>query len=428
MSKILTNRAGNIKLELRDDRLSAWLTLRSEKRLTDEQDILDLIEEAGIRTGFEEAEKYMRKHGLEKDFDTPFPIAMCNRVKGESKLNYFFDLEFAKHFDGRVTPCDLDTLTCIEAGTVIADYNSNIFERQGSIYDIYGEMLSDEKFDLETAQRVAGDNVSFKGDKNQFVATDKGFISVDEAGRISVIGTLILEGDLCDPGQELRCPADLEIRGSLQNAVLYAAGKVLVKGDIINVTLNCRSDLNLDGEIIECRQPGLDVAGNISCRGIQASRVLCRGQIAFTHQISGSEIIADSGISSETGSIRAGHIECGNSLTVAELGDPDGTETMVEITIGPYHKAILMRLTRELLRLKEAPEDNAAAIEEMNGLIKTCEADLDGELNRFLNRPREQKYSLKVLRELHPPVQARILKHEYKIRDRQSGLELWEKD
>ena len=206
MSKIFTNRAGNIRLELRDDRLSAWLTVSAGGRLTDEQDILDLIAEAGIKTGFEEATKYMRKHGMEKDFDTPFPVAMCNRVKGESKLNYFFDLDLAKHFDGRVKPNDLDQLTCIEAGTVIADYSSNIFERQGSIYDIYGEMLQDEEFELESAQQMAGDNVCFSTQKGQFVAERQGYISVDEAGRISGLNKLILAGEIRDQMNEVLAP------------------------------------------------------------------------------------------------------------------------------------------------------------------------------------------------------------------------------
>ena len=113
MNKILTNLAGTLRLELRDDRLSAWLTIRSHGRLIDEQYILDLIEEAGIKTGFEEADRYMRKHGLEKDFDIPFPIAMCDRVKGESKLNYFFDLNIAKNFTGRVRPEELARLTSV---------------------------------------------------------------------------------------------------------------------------------------------------------------------------------------------------------------------------------------------------------------------------------------------------------------------------
>lgn len=426
MSKILSNRPGTIRLELRDDRLSAWLTIRSGGKLTNEQDILDLIEEAGIKTGFEEAARYMRKHGMEKDFDTPFPIAICNRVKGESKLNYHFDLELAKHFDGQVRPRDLDLLTCIEAGTVIADYNSNIFDRQGSIYDIFGQMLQDEEFDLEAAQQVAGDNVSFSPETRQFVAECAGFLSVDEAGRISVIEKLVLAGDILDEERELRSPADLEIRGSFSGSSLYAAGNVVITGDLVNSTLSCRGDLHLGGEVSDCRQPGLEVGGNIHCQGIRASRVLCRGKLYFQQYIKGSEVVAAGGVEGKTGSLSGGTIESGGNLLTLDLGDPAGDTTTVEISIGPYHKALLMQMTRQLIRLKET--DNTEAIEELNAQIKRCEAELDEELNKFLNRPDELRLGLRVLRNLHPPVRARILKHEYYIQESKSGLDIWEKD
>ncbi len=428
MSKILTNRDGNIRLELRDDRLSAWLTIHRSGRLTDERDILALIDEAGIKTGFDEAGKYMRKHGLEKDFDSPFPIAMCNRVKGETKLNYFFDLDLAKHFDGRVQPQDLEKLTCIEAGTVIADYSNNIFERQGSIYDIYGEMLQDEEFDLEAARQVAGENVSFNLDKRQFVAGRSGFVSVGEDGRISVVAKLFLAGDIQNEARELRSQADLEIGGNLTNTTLYAAGNLCVRGDLKNVKLSCRGDLSLDGQIIDCRQPGLEVGGNIRCLGIISSLVLCRGGIEFQGQITASEVVADGGINSATGSLCGGHLESGGSVLLRELGDPGGGETGVEITIGPYHKALLMRMTRDMIRLKDAPELNSEAIGELNLRIKACEEELDGQLNRFLTRTDADKLVLRVLGELHPPVRMRVLKHEYHIQVRKTGLEIWEKD
>ncbi len=428
MSKILTNRTGTLRLELRDDRLSAWLTIRSAGRLTSERDILDLIEEAGIKTGFEEAARYMRKHGLEKDFDVAFPVAVCNRVKGESKLNYFFDLDLAKKFDGRVRPEELANLTCIEAGTVVADYSSNIFERQGSIYDIYGEMLQDEEFDLDAARGVAGENVTFSLERRHYVTERKGFVSVDAGGRVSVIEKLVLEGDIMDEERELRSPADLEIRGSMRNSSLFAAGDVVIHGDLINSTLSCRGELRVSGEVRDCRQPGLEVGGNISCKGIWSSRALCRGRITIDQGIAGSEVVADGGIESADGYLSGGQTECGGNLTLRDLGDPAGSETTVEITIGPYHKALLMQMTRELIRLKEAPEENQSCIEELNAQIKACEAELDAELNKFLNRPDGHRLGLRVLGEVLPPVRARILKHEYYIQGRQSGLEIWEKD
>lgn len=428
MNKILTNRAGTLRLELRDDRLSAWLTIRSHGRLIDEQDILDLIEEAGIKTGFEEAARYMRKHGLEKDFDIPFPIAMCDRVKGESKLNYFFDLNIAKNFTGRVRPEELARLTCIEAGTVIADYSSNIFDRQGSIYDIYGEMLQDEEFDLEAAGQVAGDNVTFSLDKRHFVTERKGFVSVDENGRIGIIEKLVVEGDISDAMEELRSPADLEVWGNIINSTLFCAGNVELRGDIINSTLNCRGDLVLCGEIQDCCQPGVEIGGNLCCKGIKASRVLCQGSISFEDTVEGSEIAADGGLEAEKGSLRGGQIECGGNVVLRELGDPSGGETRLEITIGPYNKALLMQMTKELIRLKETPGENQSLIDDLNAQIKASETELDGELNRFLNRPGDERLGLRVLGTVHPPVLARVLKHEYRVQSRQNGLELWEKD
>jgi len=424
MSRILRNRAGNLRLELRDDRLSAWLTISGEKRLTDEQDILDLIEEAGIRTGFEEAARYMRKHGLEKDFDVAFPIAMSRRVKGESKLNYFFDLNEAKDFSGKVDASELEKLTCIEAGTVVADYGSNIFERQGSIYDIYGEMLQDEDFDLGSAKQVAGENVVFQPEKRQFIAESRGFISVDESGRISVLERLVLEQLPREAGAEIKCPADLEILSSVRGLKLRVAGDLIVRGDFAESALQCLGSLRLEGDIVDCREPGLNVAGKLECRGIRSSRVLCSGGLSFAELISDSEVVAGGGIFSEKGSIHGGHSECGGSLDVFNLGKPQGGETLVELSIGPYHKALLMQMTKELVRLREAGDSG----QELSARIKAREEDLDAELNRFLNRPQGEKYFLKARGTAYPPLEARVLKYEYSIREPKQGLEIWEKD
>lgn len=426
MSRKLRNRAGNIRLELRDDRLSAWLTISGEKRLTDEQDILDLIEEAGIRTGFEEAARYMRKHGLEKDFDVAFPIAMSRRVKGESKLNYFFDLEEAKDFSGKVDAEELEKLTCIEAGTVVADYGSNIFERQGSIYDIYGEMLQDEDFDLESARQIAGDNVLFHQEKRQFIAQSRGFVSVDENGRISVLERLVLAELPREAGAEIKCPADLEILGSLRGQKLRVAGDLIVRGDFCESALQCLGSLKLEGDIVDCREPGLNVEGNLECRGIRSSRVLCGGNLSFDELIRNSEVLVGGNIHSENGSIQGGHTECGASLDVFNLGSPQGGESRVELSIGPYHKALLMQMTKEMVRLREA--GNGEAEQNLSERIKAREEELDAELNRFLNRPRDERYVLKARGTAYPQLEARVLKYEYSIREPKQGLEIWEKD
>jgi hypothetical protein len=428
MSKILTNRTGNIRLELKDDRLSAWLTISDSGRLSDEQDILYLIEEAGIKTGFDEAVKYMRKHGMEKDFNISFPVAICNRVQGETKLNYFFNLEQAKQFDGRITPQDMAGLTCVEQGTVVADYSSNIFDRQGSIYDIYGEMLHDEQFDLETAKDITGSNVSFDLDRRQYIAECPGYPSVDEQGRISILDKLVISGDVHKFTDVLRSPVTLEVQGNLQECRVSAAADIIIRGDIINSAVNCGNSLKVTGQIVDCRTPGLEIGGDIRCGGVVDSRVLCRGRIDFAEGMQNSEVVADRGIYGREGWLRGGHYECSGNVEVASLGDPAGILTEVEITISSFHKAILMQLTKESIRLKRDSEINAGAILELNDRISVCEAELDRELNTFLKRPVGEKLRLLVTKEVQPPVRVRVLKHEYLISDKKAGLDIMEKD
>lgn len=428
MTKILRNADDNIRLELRDDRLSAWLTVLDQGRLIDESEILELIDSAGIKSGFEEAQKYIRKHGLEREFNTPFPIALCNRVQGEAQLNYYFDLEQAKNFDGSVSLEDLPQLTCIEAGAVLADFSSNIFDRQGSIYDIYGEMLQDEKIDPEAARQLLGENVALDSSRAQLIAQKAGYVRVADDGKISILDRISLDGDIEDFPGGLRTPMSLEIRGTVKQTAITTAGDLTIRGSLISSSIYCEGNLEVQGEIRNCRLPGLQVLGNLSCRGILASQVLCRGKINFHSKILGSEVAADGGIYSGTGSISGGHIaSCGN-IELENLGAREGLKTELEITINPFHKALLLQLTKDLIHLKQDALGNAEQIEELNGQIAACESELDRGLNEFLRRPPEEKLSLKVRRDVYPPVQIRILKHEYQIHNPQTRLELIEQD
>ncbi len=428
MSKILTNAAGNIQLELRDDRLSAWMTIRDKNKLKDEQDILDLIKEAGIKNGFEEALKYMRKHGMEKEYNTPFPVAMCNPVRGETRFSYYFDLERARHFDGKIAPEDLTGLTCVEAGTVLADHGSNIFERQGSIYDIFGEMIREAELDPGMINSIKGENVTFDEKNQQYVADCAGYPAVDAEGRISVIGRLILDGDPGYLEKGIRCQVDLEINGSVASTKISVAGDIRINGDLRECPVYCGGSLYVKGDILSCREPGIEVLGDISCHSMRSTKALCRGRLSFEDKILNCEVAADGGVSSREGNLCGGHIECCNDVLLGETGDPEGTPTEIEITISPYSKAQMMRLTKKVIKLKQDMEGNAEAISGLEKMIRDCEGMMDADLNAFLSRPPEEKIRLEVRGNVFPPLKIRILKHEYHIKNHQVHLELVEKD
>ena len=87
-----------------------------------------------------------------------------------------------------------------------------------------------------------------------------------------------------------------------------------------------------------------------------------------------------------------------------------------------------MQLTRKMIQLKKNPLANAAEIEILNERIAACESELDNALNEFLQRPPENKLRIRVTQDVFPPVNLRILKNEYLIKDKKPSLEIIEID
>ncbi len=87
-----------------------------------------------------------------------------------------------------------------------------------------------------------------------------------------------------------------------------------------------------------------------------------------------------------------------------------------------------MKKTKELIALREYPEQNESAVIELNKEIKELEASLDKSLEAFLKRERDYRYQIIILREVFPKSFFRIIKHSYPIKRFQPGIELTEED
>lgn len=430
MNKTFSNKAGNLILELRQDTMSAWLTIKRSGKIIDETDIMSLIDEAGIRTGFEEAQNYIREHSLVKDFGVPFPIAICNIQENASTLRYHFSPDLQINLGAGINFHELEKISYVEAGSVVADYSSNLFEQDGSIYDIFGELINPSSVDEAKAVALAGDNVSYNSNNREFVADKTGYPHLDEQGRINVLDVIVLNGEDIPGNLNFRTPLDLLVQGNLACANLYCGGNVTIKGDIHSSSIYCAKDLHVEGEIIACNGNGIQTMGLLNCMGMRDSKILCRRQLRFSGRIENCNIACDGEILGDPANseICGGLTQSGGSISIANAGSDSGVATDIEIAISPFYRALLMQLTRELIRLKDDSEGNALAIAELQNRIKSCEGELDDELNTFLKRPAEEKKSINILLETKPLTNIRVLKHSYPIKNTERGLELVEKE
>lgn len=430
MNRTFTNKAGNLILELRQDTMSAWLTIKNSSKLTDEMDILNLIEEAGIKTGFDEALRYIRENSLEKEFDVPFPIAICNIAESETTLRYYFNPDLNPEISSGFNYTDLERLRYVQAGDVVADYSNNLFEQGGSIYDIFGELINPGSIDEEQANALAGTNVRFDVSNREFVATKTGYPFIDELGRICIMDNLLLNSEDIPDNAVIQTPLNVSIQGGLACVSISCGGNLEVRGDIHNSEILTKGDLEVDGAIVACHGNGIIVHGNLGCSGIRDSIVLCKQNLRFRGVVDNCNIACEGDIlgDHDASCISGGLTQAGGSVTISEIGVEGGDKTEIEIAISPYYRALLMKMTRDLIRQKEDTEANAEVINDLQTKIKRSEQELDEQLNCFLKRLASDKKSVIVHSGFKAPATIRILKHTYEFKAMQPGLEILEKE
>lgn len=446
MNSNYRSKSGLVSLEIRDGGMSAWLTISETGSLIDEREILELIDLAGIKAGFEEAQDYIRENNLEKEFSRPFPLALCKAGSVDTKLNYYFDHSLARELSPTADPSLLARMSYVEPESVIADYSSNLFDRHGSIYNIFGEIIPNEGINLDTAKALAGEGVRFDEQLNAYVSIATGYPYLDSKGKLCLLDNLILGTEIAEYQFPLHIPVNISYEGDLENARIYCKGKILVNGNLKDSYLESENDIEvsgivhsseikaagkirIDGDIISCAKGGINSQADISCGSILNSLVLCKGSLRFGSLASESLIVADAGITGEPGSnVMQCHMQACGSIELDNLGSPEGGSNEIEITISPYYKNLLTRMTKELIRLKEQPEFYYNELESLGIQIKSCENELDNQLNAFLKREPGNRFHIKISGRVHPHAELRILKHTYTIKSAQTSLNLEEQD
>ena len=426
MNNTFTNKQGNLILEISEDKLSAWLIIKKTGRLINEQEILELIDAAGIKYGFDGALRYTRKHNLVREFDLKFPIAMCKATSIHQTINHYFDVEEAKDFSAKIDPLRISRLSCLEAGTVLADFNVNIFEREGSIYNVLGEMISFDPKQLEGDKSLAGENVVFDAERGRFTSTKAGYVSIDDDGRMHIIDELYVSGNLSGV-HDLRLPVNLSVDGNVEDSSLWIGGNLLVTGHINQSQVYCGGSLQVKQEIQDCRKPGIEVLGSVEGGLIKGSRLLCKGELSC-NGIDKSEIVGEKGVRVYgEGGISNSNVQSISLIQagfVGQQGEPNFTQ--LEITISPFHKTLLMQLTKDLVHAKQ--EGSVQQAEEIALKIGKIEVELDKELERFLTDEDRAPAKIAISGEILPELKVRILKHSYEIQQAQSGLYIEEKN
>jgi len=425
MDNLIYSKSGNIALRIDDDKLSAWVTIKNSGELIDEQEILDLIADAGICYGFENALAWMADNGAEKEYEKPFPVAICKPSQSEQKLNLLFDSEHTFKPDCEWSFADIAGWTFVEQGATLADMSYNLFTEGGSIYNIYGELTANSTNSIDLSL-YPGNNVKLENDT--IIAEVTGYPYIDKDGKINVLDSLTYTGDIEDVTVPITLAASLTVDGSINGARLSILKNLTVTGCIRKSEIYAEGNLNIETDIIECQTSGVVCLHDLSVRNIFDSLVLCKGRVNFTNLISGSRVISEQKLEGElnNSTIYGSQILTSGSIDVASIGNADEAETEIEITISPFSKERMTQLTKALIKLKESPSYNADKIESLNAELQELETCLSNDLNTFLKTDNRASRYIKVHQDIYPGVYIRILKRAFTIKQHQESVEFTE--
>jgi cytoskeletal protein CcmA (bactofilin family) len=424
MENIVFSPSGNVSLRINDDKMSAWMYLHKNGKIIDEREILNLIEESGIRYGFEDALEWMADNGYNKDFEKPFPVAICKTAVNKEQIRLLFNPEKSYNPEKEWNFKDIVNWTCVEPGRALADIPLTDLLNMDSSINIFGEPAS-AVADLLTLNSYLGNNVSLDSEGKKIISVTRGYPYVDSENRVCIAENVHYKGDIKFINIPMTLGAALTVEGSINKTKLSMTRDLHVKGNIISSEIYTEGNLTVDGDILECQASGIVVTQDIKVKSISDSLVLCMGNIIFGENITGSRIIAEKQLigNPETSRITASQVMSYTMIDVANIGSEEGSETEVEITVSPFLKERLSQMTKVLDKLSVSPNLNADSIDKFGKKLKMVEEDFSRELNKFLNNKPPQPRFVKVRNQLFKKTYVRVFKNSHFIKQNQSNVE-----
>jgi uncharacterized protein (DUF342 family) len=427
MENIIYSPSGNVSIRINDDKMSAWMYIHKSDKIIDEKEILNLIDDSGICHGFEEALEWMAENGYNKDFDKPFPVAICKTSASNETISHRFDPTRSYNPEKEWQFRDVQTWTYVEEGSVLAEVSFNLFNDGASVYNIFGELATNLSGSLMLSDYL-GQNVCLDSDKKQIIAAVSGYPYVDENNKIHVADNLVYKGDVKLTKVPLTLSVALTICGTVNKAHLSVLKDITITGNVISAEIYSEGNIAIKGDIIDCQTTGVIAMGDLNCNSIINSLVLCKGKLSFDTSINNSRVIAEKYLSGnpEISRISESQVFSAVGVDVAEVGDTEGKETEIEITISPFNRERIAQLKKTIAKLEENYDLNSERIDQGLKKMRVLETNFAEDLKTYYESADEIPRYVKVREHVYKGTYIRVLKKSYKVKQNQDCIEYTE--
>lgn len=358
-NKVFTNPDGNIILEIADNGFSAYLTIKETQNLFDEKEISNLLQQAGIKFGFENASNYLKQKQIKKEFNQPFLIVLGEKHEPEIEVSYLIEKNETidpQHIENTSEIKELKKITKNQPLLTL-----KVQENPKSSFDVFGNEISSEEGREHCIQNLIGKNVYFS--KNKIYSEKEGYFFTDKQKKINVFEQIIFNKD------------------------------------IINETLQVPGDIKINGDLINSE---IRVEGNIEFKAAEKSQIFCHGKMIIHKNARFCKLISEQGISGEEETfIKGGLTQSGSNIKIGSIGSPFSIPTELEITVAPFLKEKMIIL----------PENDC----------RQLESEYEKKLDNFLKSDLKNN-RISIIKKLFPDCFIRIMNKSKRISQESNGI------
>ncbi len=370
-----------ILLSVDSSGMEAHLTLSKEMPFYNENELLSILEQAAIVSGFEEAKLFREREKINLERGRPFLLARGTPfMLPKANFNLLVKGEMIDRnllFSNRLRFTDLEDKLKVTRDTPLGTFHATDSGKEGM--DILGNLKHLPPNKIELCRCYAGENVIYDDENGQYVAVADGYLYLDEKGRLSIrnrielygevnitrpgiqrsrryslvsrrdyviYGNLIIHGNLTGPGC-LNLKGDLLVTGSIKQCSLYIEGKTISQGKILNTAV-----ISLNSVVVNSL---------VKCRICSGNDIQIEDRADYSLLIAEGSVINDSRVS-ECHNCK---IYAGKTIKLRDCTHTAEQKSKLIISIAPFTKELIAFLKRRIDRLQRNPLTNKDTIEEL---------------------------------------------------------------
>ncbi len=407
-----TNSREDIIIEVTDNRLCASMTIKRDGGVIEQDEVISLINQAGISNGFISS---INQEG-EKEFNHPFKIAEIQAINQEVVLDLYYKTDELYYPKTPLNEANIFRLVYVQKGSAIGKLSFD--EDMMSKKDVYGKYLLTLEGRNNVIDKYKGENIDFDLNTREYIAKISGYLSLASDGKYSIINHLIIKHDINRDYGNIYIIGNLTIQGNVKDVRhIRVIGELIIEGDVFQSNLYAEHGIVIKGLLEGCNSGGVTSPKSIKCAEVKNSKVFAGEDVFIEGNVTSSKIVGEASIQvKDSGEVLASDLHSSRYIKVGNVKNDDHTVSDIEITVSPYTKEQLMILTRELVYFNENDSDNEK-IPIIRREIKQLEEKLSTKVEEAIELENNNSLMIETRGQIFPGVKLKILKESMIVED-----------